>query len=26
LFENGTLATGLIGRWDATYAGGTIFI
>jgi hypothetical protein len=26
LFENGTLATGLIGRWDAQYAGGTIFI
>jgi hypothetical protein len=26
LFENGTSAEGLIGRWDAVYNGGTIFV
>jgi len=26
LFENGTLADGSIGRWDAGAAGGTIFV
>jgi len=26
LFENGTAATGMIGRWDAQYAGGTIWV
>lgn len=26
LFENGTAATGLIGRWDPQFAGGTIWV